>query len=78
MRTYMVPLLRMLDFRGLSLSDAEAAGFQELARAAQRCRRCANTAACIRWLKWHGRYGCTPLCPNAGYFERLKERFRPD
>ena len=28
--------------------------------------------------EWHGRYGRAPLWPNAGYFERLKERFRPD
>ena len=73
----MVPLLRMLETRGLSLGDAEAAGFPELAEAVQRCRRCADTDACIRWLKWHGRYGRLPLCPNADYFQRLRARARP-
>ena len=74
----MIPLLRMLDFRGLSLSDAKAGGFQDLAAAAQRCQRCADMTACIRWLKWHGRYGYRPACPNSAYFERLKEGLRPD
>lgn len=74
----MVPLLRMLETRGLSLSDAEAAGFHELAGAAQRCQRCTDTNACIRWLKWRGRYGRTPRCLNAGYFDELRERSRPD
>jgi hypothetical protein len=74
----MLPLLRMLDFRGLSLSDAEAGGFHDLAAAARRCQRCADMSACIRWLKWHGRYGRRPSCPNSGYFERLRERYRPD
>jgi len=70
----MVPLLGMLERRGLSLSDAEAGGFQELARAAQRCLACMDRNACIRWLKWQGRYGRAPLCPNTAYLERLKER----
>jgi hypothetical protein len=74
----MVPLLRMLEFRGLSLTDAEAAGFHLLAAAAQRCRRCMDRDACVRWLKWQGRYGRAPLCPNAPYMEELKERRRPD
>jgi hypothetical protein len=74
----MLPLFRMLDFRGLSLADAEAAGFHDLAAAAQRCQRCADMSACTRWLKWYGRYGLRPSCPNSGYFERLKEGLRPD
>lgn len=71
----MVPLLRMLDFHGFSLSDAEAGGFEELADAAARCRRCLETNACIRWLKWHGRNGQAPCCLNAGYFHWLRKRF---
>ena len=72
----MIPLLRMLDFRGLSLSDAEAGGFQSLAAAAQRCQRCADMTACIRWLKWHGRFGRHPYCANVRYFEYLRSRAR--
>ena len=74
----MLPLFRMLDFRGLSLADAEAGGFQDLAAAAQRCQRCGDTATCIRWMKWHGRYGLRPCCSNLGYFDRLRERYQPD
>jgi hypothetical protein len=74
----MLPLFRMLDFRGLSLADAEAGGLQDLAAAAQRCQRCADTATCIRWMKWHGRYGLRPCCPNSSYFDRLSERHQPD
>lgn len=74
----MIPLLRMLELRGLSLSDAESGGFEQLAQAAQRCRRCSDTDACIRWLKWRGRHGRAPLCPNAAYIDELKERRRPD
>jgi uncharacterized protein DUF6455 len=74
----MVLLLRMLEKQGLSLSDAEAAGFPELGQAARRCLRCTDTTACTRWLKWQGRYGRAPQCMNIGYFEKLKERFRPD
>ena len=46
----MVPLLRMLEFKNLSLSDAEARGFRTLAEAAKRCARCTDRTACIRWL----------------------------
>jgi Family of unknown function (DUF6455) len=74
----MLPLLRMLDFRGLSLRDAEAAGFHRLAQAAQRCQACPDSTACIRWLKWRGKHGRAPLCPNAPYMEELKERRGPD
>ena len=74
----MLPLLRMLEYKNLSLSDAEAGGFQGLAAAAQRCLRCPEKGACIRWLKWHGHYGRAPLCPNAAYMEQLKEQRRPD
>jgi len=74
----MVPLLRMLEFKNLSLSDAEAAGFHELAGAAQRCLRCPDATACNRWLKWRGRYGSAPQCLNASYFDWLKERFRKE
>ncbi|HSA89220.1 MAG TPA: DUF6455 family protein [Burkholderiales bacterium] len=77
-RISMLPLLRMLEFRGLSLADAEAGGFQGLAAAARRCQRCDDTHVCVRWMKWHGRYGCRPCCPNSGYFEGLKERYAPD
>jgi hypothetical protein len=28
----------------------------------------------FHWLKWHGRYGRPPLCPNTVYFDSLKER----
>ena len=70
----MLPLLRMLRVQGLSLADAEAGGFGALSEAVQRCRRCGDAAACIRWLKWHGRYGRPPLCPNTGYFDSLNER----
>lgn len=74
----MLPLFRMLDFRGLSLAEAEAGGFQDLAAAAKRCQRCAEMATCIRWMKWHGQYGLRPCCPNSGYFDRLRERYLPD
>jgi hypothetical protein len=74
----MVPFLRMLETQGLSLGDAEAAGFRELGAAVRRCRRCTDTTACIRWLKWQGRAGHrTPLCLNADYLQQLKERRRP-
>ena len=68
----MLPLLRMLEFKQLSLSDAEAGGFRQLREAAKRCLLCAERTACIRWLKWHGRYGRAPTCLNAGYLETLK------
>lgn len=74
----MIPFLRMLDFRGLSLTDAEAGGFHRLSEAARRCQRCGDRTACIRWLKWHGRYGRAPLCPNTIYIEELRESRRPD
>lgn len=70
----MVPLLHMLETCGLSLHDAEAAGFRELADAARRCQRCMDRNACVRWLKWRGRYGRYPLCLNSAYLRRLKER----
>jgi hypothetical protein len=72
----MLPLFRMLEQHGLARSDAEAAGFRELGRAAQRCLRCLDSAACIRWLKWHGTYHRRPLCLNADYFDWLEERTR--
>ena len=72
----MIPLLRMLELRGLSLSDAESGGFQELAQAAQHCNRCTDTDACIRWVKWHGRLGHHPYCANVRYFEYLRSRIR--
>ena len=74
----MLPFLRMLEFRGLSLSDAESGGFHRLAEASRRCRHCADATACVRWLKWRGRYGEAPSCPNTLYFEELKERRRPE
>jgi hypothetical protein len=74
----MVPLLGMLEFKNLSLSDAEAGGFHRLAEAAKRCLRCTERTACIRWLKWRGRYGPAPECLNALYIEELKESRRPD
>lgn len=74
----MVLLLRMLETQGLSLSDAESGGFQDLAEAARRCQRCLDTNACIRWLKWRGRYGRSPVCMNVSYFDRLKERAKPN
>lgn len=74
----MLPLLRMLDFRGLSLSDAGGADFRALADAARRCVCCADRTACIRWLKWRGRYAPAPPCPNALYIEELRERRTPD
>jgi hypothetical protein len=74
----MVPLLRMLEYKNLSLRDAEAAGLHQLARAARRCLRCLDTDACVRWLKWHGTYGSAPACLNTDYFEWLKERSRPN
>ena len=74
----MIPLLRMLEYKNLSLRDAEAAGFHELADAAKRCQRCPDTTACVRWLRWRGAYGRAPWCLNAGYFDWLKERSRPD
>lgn len=70
----MVHLLRMLEHCALSLSDAEAGGVRDLALAVQRCQRCADADACSRWLKWHGRYGRAPLCLNADYFDRLRQR----
>ena len=72
----MIPLLRMLDLRGLSLSDAESGGYEELAQAAQRCNRCRDTDACIRWIKWRGRGGRHPFCANVRYFEYLGSRAR--
>jgi hypothetical protein len=74
----MVPLLRMLEFKNLSLSDAEARGFRSLAEAAKRCARCTDRTACIRWLKWRGRHGRAPECLNASYLEELKARARPN
>ena len=74
----MVPLLRMLELKNLSLSDAEAGGFHRLAEAAKRCLRCAERTACIRWLKWRGRYGHAPQCPNTLYMEELRQSRRPD
>ncbi len=68
----MVPLLAMLELRGLSLTDAEAGGYPDLARAAARCRACQDTDACIHWLKWRGRYGRPPACANARYMDELK------
>jgi len=70
----MLPLLGMLEFNELSLSEAEAAGFRQLGEAAKRCMRCMDRTACIRWLKCRGRYGPAPACPNAGYLEELKWR----
>jgi hypothetical protein len=70
----MLPLLRMLEIRGFSLADAHADGYLGLARAAERCRACTDSHACIRWLRWHGGYGRAPFCPNASYFDRLKEK----
>ena len=72
----MVPLLRMLELCGLSLGDAESAGFEELAQAARRCQRCQEKSSCIRWLKWRGRYGEAPACLNSAYFASLKARSR--
>ena len=73
----MLPLLRMLELKNLSLSDAEASGFRKLEQAAKRCARCTDAMACIRWLKWHGRCGPAPLCVNAAYFEELRAHTRP-
>lgn len=73
----MLPLLRMLELKNLSMSDAEAGGFDKLAEAAKRCARCTDAMACIRWLKWHGRYGPAPLCVNVAYFDALRARARP-
>ena len=70
----MIPLLRMLEQRGLSLSDAEAAGFRELGQAARRCQRCTSAIDCVRWLRWQGRSGEAPLCPNGSYLDWLKVR----
>ena len=70
----MIPLLRMLEFKNLSLGDAEAAGFEQLSGAAQRCLRCLDKSTCTRWLRWQGRYGRAPLCLNADYFDWLKRR----
>jgi hypothetical protein len=70
----MLPLLRMLEFNKLSLSDAEARGFRRLGEAAKRCGQCLERTACIRWLKWHGRYGPTPVCLNAAYLAELQQR----
>lgn len=68
----MVPLLGMLEILGLSLSDAEAGGYPDLARAAARCRACKETDPCTRWLKWRGRCGEPPACANARYLAELK------
>ena len=70
----MLPLLRMLELKNLSLSDAEAGGFRRLGEAARRCARCVDRTVCIRWLKWHGRYGPPPLCANEPYLEELRQR----
>jgi Family of unknown function (DUF6455) len=72
----MIPLLRMLELCGLSLSDAESGGFEELAQAARRCQRCRKKNPCIRWLQWRGRYGEAPACLNSGYFVSLRARPR--
>ena len=74
----MLPLLRMLEFKNLSLSDAEAAGFRQLGEAAKRCLRCMDRTTCIRWLKWRGRHGPAPACLNALYLEELAQRRMPD
>ena len=71
----MLPLLQMLEVNNLSLRDAEAAGFQPLARAAQRCLRCVDSDACIRWLK-RGADVRAPLCLNADYVDWLTQRRR--
>lgn len=67
----MIPLLAMLELRGLSLADAEAEGYPGLALAAARCRACKETDACVRWLKWRGRHGQPPDCANGAYFDAL-------
>ena len=72
----MLPLLRILELMNLSLADAEAAGFNRLAEASKRCRRCTDTTACIHWLKWSGRNGRAPECLNASYFEEVRKRSR--
>jgi hypothetical protein len=72
----MIPMLGMLEHRNLSLRDAEAAGFDELSQAAQRCRRCREATACIRWLEWRGAGGA-PECLNAEYFDWLQRLSRP-
>jgi nucleotide-binding universal stress UspA family protein len=46
----MLPFFRMLDQRGLQRRDLDAAGFEMLAEAVQRCHACAHRQACIRWL----------------------------
>ena len=68
----MIPLLGMLELRGLSLADAEAAGYPGLASAAARCRICPDSDACIRWLKWRGHHGPAPACANTRYLDELK------
>ncbi len=68
----MIPLLAMLEVRGLSLADAEAEGYVGLARAAGRCRICQDADACLRWLKWRGHYGRAPACANTRYIDELK------
>lgn len=68
----MIPLLGMLEMRGLSLTDAEAGGYLGLARAAERCRICQDTDTCLRWLKWRGRHGRAPACANTRYVDELK------
>ncbi|HEY3073740.1 MAG TPA: DUF6455 family protein [Burkholderiales bacterium] len=72
----MIAFFRMLEQYGLSLRDAEAGGYRDLAQAAQHCLHCPDSVACTRWLKWRGRYGRTPLCSNADYFSRLQGRFK--
>jgi hypothetical protein len=67
-----IPLLAMLEVRGLSLADAEAEGYLGLARAVERCRICQDTDACLRWLKWRGHYGRAPTCANTRYVDELK------
>jgi hypothetical protein len=70
----MLPLLRMLEFKNLSLGNAEAGGFRQLGEAARRCVQCIDRTACIRWLKWHGRHGPAPACANAPYLEELRRQ----
>lgn len=70
----MIPLLRMLESQGLSLQDAEGAGGKLLGDAVRRCQYCLDIDTCIRWLKWDGRQGPSPVCTNMRYFEMLKAR----
>jgi hypothetical protein len=66
--------LAMLEHRGLSLADAEAAGRDDLVRAARRCRRCLAGNYCAQWLGSYGRWGVAPPCPIGGYFDSLALR----